>query len=282
MIRFWFLIGFFCLLLGPLQAQEEETPASVNAATLVGVGGYNLMDTYLTPGSRIPYKGWGVRVMDERMKLTRLLSGRISRQQIVSADFSVTRNGAGTTRALSGFLDYTLGYHYRFEPLPDLRLLAGASAHAMLGFIYGTRTSNNPASAKADVDLNVSAMALYHLKIKDYPLTLRYQFEVPFLGFLFSPHYGQSYYEIFDQGNASGIIRFSSLHNKQAMKNYLMVDFPVGRFTFRAGYLNSLYYLDVNGIQSHIFSHSFMIGVVKEFISVGGKKKHTPPYRGAY
>ena len=282
MIRLWFLIGLFGLAIGCLQAQEEETPASVNAATLVGIGGYNLMDTYLTPGSRIPYKGWGVRVMDERMKLTRLLSGRISRQQIVSADFSVTRNGAGTTRALSGFLDYTLGYHYRFEPLPDLRLLAGASAHAMVGFIYGTRTSNNPASAKADVDLNISAMALYHLKIKDYPLTLRYQFEVPFLGFLFSPHYGQSYYEIFDQGNASGIIRFSSLHNKQAMKNYLMVDFPVGRFTFRAGYLNSLYYLDVNGIQSHIFSHSFMIGVVKEFISVGGKKKHTPPYRGAY
>ena len=239
------------------------------------------MDTYLTPGSRIPYKGWGVRVMDERMKLTRLLSGRISRQQIVSADFSVTRNGAGTTRALSGFLDYTLGYHYRFEPLPDLRLLAGASAHAMVGFIYGTRTSNNPASAKADVDLNVSAMALYHLKIKDYPLTLRYQFEVPFLGFLFSPHYGQSYYEIFNLGNNSGIVPITSFHNKQAMKNYLTVDFPIGKFTFRAGYLNSLYYLNVNGIRSHILSNSFVIGFVKEFIAFGGKRVHKNRYNRA-
>ncbi len=281
-MRFLFLIGFFCLAICSLQAQEDEVPASVNAATLIGVGGYDLMDTYLTPGSRIPYRGWGIRILDERMKLTRLLSGRISRQQIVSADFSVTQNGAGTARALSGFLDYTLGYHYRFEPLPDLRLLAGASAHAMVGFVYGTRSSNNPASAKADVDVSVSAMALYHLKIKGYPFTLRYQLEVPFLGFLFSPHYGQSYYEIFDQGNTSGIIRFSSLHNKQAMKNYLTVDFPVGRFTFRAGYLNSLYYLDVNGIQSHIFSHSFMIGIVKEFISLGGKKKSAPRHRSAY
>ena len=56
------------------------------------------------------------------------------------------------------------------------------------------------------------------------------------------------------------------------MKNYVTIDFPIGKFTFRAGYLNSLYYLDVNQIQSHIRSHSFVIGFVREFISFGGRK----------
>ena len=268
---------------GALHAQSEEKELyPVNAATLLGVGGYNLMDTYLTPSSRIPYKGWGLRVLDERMKITRLADHRISRQQQVSVDISFTGNDAGTTRALNGFIDYTLGYHYRFEPLPDLKLLAGASAHALLGFVYYARSSNNPASAKADLDLNVSAMALYTLRIRSYPLTFRYQFEIPFAGILFSPHAGQSYYEIFSQGNRSGIVPFTSFHNKQAMKNYLTVDFPVGRFTFRAGYLNSLYYLDVNGIRSHILSNSFVIGFVKEFIAFGGKRTQSTRHKSAY
>lgn len=276
-----------CLLLLfwsiPAFPQEEEPTEPVNAATLIGIGGYNLMDTYLTPGSRIPYTGWGLRVMNERTKMTRLADHRISRQQIFNADIASIRNGAGTTQAFSGFLDYTLGYHYHFHPIPALKLLAGASVHAMGGFIYCTRVSNNPASAKADLDLNLSVQAIYNFQIRNYPLTMRYQAEIPFIGILFSPHYGQSYYEIFDRGNKSGIVPFTSFHNKLAMKNYLTVDFPVGKFTFRAGYLNSLYYLDVNQIQSHIISHSFVIGFVKEFIAFGGRKmQQTSKHNSVY
>ena len=167
--------------------------------------------------------------------------------------------------------------------LPGLKLLAGGAVHGMGGFIYNTRNGNNPASAKADIDLNISAMAIYKLRVKEYPMTLRYQFTIPFAGVLFSPHYGQSYYEIFNLGNASGVVQFNSFHNKFAMKNFFTVDFPVCNFTIRAGYLNSSYRTDVNGIQSHIISHSFMIGLVKEFISFGGKRlKNTQRFRSAY
>ena len=40
----------------------------------------------------------------------------------------------------------------------------------------------------------------------------------------------------------------------------------------RAGYLNSMYRTDVNGIKTHVLSNSFMIGLVKEFYSFGGKR----------
>ncbi|WP_080903188.1 DUF3316 domain-containing protein [Parabacteroides sp. Marseille-P3160] len=278
------LIALFLCLGLSLMAQpdnKKEEPWSVNEGTLIGIGGYNIKDTYLSP---LKYTGGGARILNERMKVVSWGDYNISRQQLINVDVASTSNPASTSNDLSGFVDYSLGYHYRFKPLPSLKILTGASVRGSLGFIYNTRNGNNPATLKADLDLNLSAMAIYQLMIKDYPLYLRYQVETPFLGALFSPHYGQSYYEIFNQGNDSGTIQFSSYHNKFAMRNYLTVDFPIGNVTMRAGYLNSLYYTDVNNIEVHIVSHSFMIGFVKEFFSLGGKnlKKKKHLFRSAY
>ncbi len=186
MYRFLFYLLSLLISIPAFSQDEKRQQYPVNTATLIGIGGYNLMDTYLTPGSRMPYTGWGIRVMNERMKMTRLANHRISRQQIFSIDVASTQNGAGTTQAFNGFLDYMLGYHYHFNPIPALKLLAGTSVHAMSGFIYCIRSSNNPVSAKADLDLNLSAQAIYNFQIRNYPLTLRYQTEIPFIGILFS------------------------------------------------------------------------------------------------
>lgn len=239
------LIGLFLLFLAsPAKAQSDgdEIPWSINSGTMVGIGSYNLMDTYLSPSMEDKkYTGPGLRVMNERMKRVRLANYRVSRQQIISVDLASTDNAASTATDFAGFIDYTLGYYYHLPTvLPDLKLLAGGAVHGMSGFIYNTRNGNNPASAKADIDLNISAMAIYKLRVKEYPMTLRYQFTIPFAGVLFSPHYGQSYYEIFNLGNASGVVQFNSFHNKFAMKNFFTVDFPVCNFTIRAGYLNSV------------------------------------------
>ncbi len=269
-----------------VSAQSEtaaETPWSVNEGTMIGIGSYNLKDSYLSPSADLNYTGWGLRILNERMKMVSLADYNVSRQQIFSVDMSFTDNPAGTASEFGAFVDYSLGYHYHFHVLPNLRILAGGAPHIMGGFMYNTRNSNNPASAHLDVDLNASAMAIYNLKIKDYPLTFRYQMDIPFAGVLFSPHMGQSYYEVFDQGNTSGIVRFNSFHNKFAMRNYLTVDVPVYTWTVRVGYLNSYYYTDVNSIRTQLFSNTFMIGLVKEFISLGGKRlKNTNKYSSAY
>ena len=275
------LLAFLCLV-PALRAQEnnEDKPWSVNEATLFGVGGYNIKDTYLSP---LKYSGWGMRILNERMKMTRLSDYRISRQQFINVDFAFTRNPAETASSFAGFVDYSLGYHYHFQPQPALKLLAGASVRVLGGFIYNTRNGNNPASAKVETDLNLSAMAIYKFQVNNYPFALRYQIEIPVAGVMFSPHYGQSYYEIFNLGNSEGVVLFSSLHNKFAMRNFLTADFPVGNFTIRAGYLNTFTKTDVNGIQSHVVSNSFLIGFVKEFIAFGGKRlKQTKRYNSAY
>lgn len=278
------MILLLCLVF-PLEAQtnDGDIPRSMNEATMIGIGGYNVMDTYLSPGIESKYTGWGVRILNERMKIVKLADYKVSRQQFINVEFATTRNGAETATDYVGFVDYSLGYHYRFkEVIPNLRLLVGASARLAGGFIYNTRNSNNPATGKADFDLNVSAMGLYGFKIRNYPIMFRYQMEIPFAGVLFSINKGQPYYFL-SQGDRGGVVRFSSFHNKFAMKNYFTFDFPVANFTIRAGYLNSMYRTDVNGIKTHVLSNSFMIGLVKEFVSFGGKRlQQTHKFRSAY
>lgn len=269
-----------------LSAQTEALPRSTNSATLVGMGGYNLMDTYLSPGApERNYTGVGFSVLHERMQMTRLADQRISRQQLFRGELARTENGAATATDLAGFATYSLGYHYHFtSPLPDLQLLAGVMAQGWLGFIYNTRNGNNPASTKADADLRLSAMAFYTLRIKGYPIRLRYQGAIPFAGVCFSPHYNQSYYEIFDLGNHAGVVQFNSFHNKWAYQQLLTADFPVGALTLRVGFLGNYYRTDLNAIQSHVVSRSFVIGLAVETVKVASlfRKGAPAPSQSAY
>ncbi|MDR2969086.1 MAG: DUF3316 domain-containing protein, partial [Tannerellaceae bacterium] len=210
---------FLCLIL-PLAAQFENKNElfPVNEGTLIGAGRYNLKDTYLSPGKNMNYMGWGIRLMNERIKMIRSADNKVSRQQILNFDIAFTDNPTETATNFAGIIDYSLGYHYRFKPFPQLKILTGASARTMGGFIYNTRNGNNPISAKVDIDLNLSAILIYGLNIGNYPLTFRYQAELPFLGVFFSPHYGQSYYEIFNLSNYSGVINANSFHNKFSIR----------------------------------------------------------------
>jgi len=240
---------------------------SINEGTMIGVGGYKMKDQYLSPEK---YGGLGFRFMNERMRIIKKSDNKISRQNIVNVDLSTVINGAENANFLSAFADYSVGYHYRFLPDPYFKILAGGSIHGMLGMVYNTRNGNNPMTIHADVDLNFSLIAIYEFRIKKSPVTVRYQFESPFIGVLFSPVYDQSYYEIFSLGNTAEILNINSFHNKFVMRNYLTIDFPIGGSTVRAGYFGSFYSTNIHKIERYIISNNFMLGFVKEFVAFGG------------
>lgn len=264
------LLLYICCSLS-LPAQEEEgLSKTMNEGTIIGFGTSHIKDTYLSPFN---YSGWGMRILNERMKI--IGNGKFSRQQIINVDISFTNNPAENINDFGAFVDYSMAYHYRINASKNVRVLTGLSAHILGGFIYNTRNGNNPLSAKIDIDLGASLVGIWNFRIKDNPLTLRYQAEVPFAGIFFAPEYGASYYEMFNVGNLSDVIKFNSFQNKFAIKNYVTLDIPVSSFTVRVGYLNSLYYSDIRSIKSHIISNSFMIGWVKEFIPIKGKRVKT-------
>lgn len=236
--------------------------------TMYGIGTTNVFDTYLSPQE---YKGIDFRISRETMRMTRLSGGNISAQNFIQADIGYTHNRADNNNTFSGLVNWTYGLHYRFQLTENFKLLAGGLIDLNGGFVYNLRNSNNPASARAYVNLDASGMAIWNLKVKRYPMTLRYQVNLPVMGAMFSPHYGQSYYEIFSLGNSDGVVRFTSLHNQPSLRQMLSVDFPIGRVKMRFSYLADLQQSNINQIKTHTYSHVFMVGFVKDLYRVRNK-----------
>lgn len=241
----------------------------VTRATLYGAGFTNVFDTYLSPQE---YRGVEFRVSRESMRMTRWLDGNVSRQTFFQGNLGYTHNRAENNNTLSALLNWNYALHYHFRLTDNFRLLAGAAGELDGGFVYNLRNGNNPAQARAYVNLAASGMAVWNLRIRNYPLTLRYQLNLPLAGVAFSPHYRQSYYEIFSLGNASGVVCFTSLHNQPSLRQMLTADLPVGRAKMRLAYVWDAQQFHLNGIKAHTYSHVFMVGFVKEFYLLPPKK----------
>jgi hypothetical protein len=263
-----------------IRSGAEVDLRSINEGIVLGTGGCKMKDNYLSPEK---YGGACLHFMNERMRLTKLADYKVSRQNVVNVDLSSAINGAENANFLSAFVDYSLGYHYRFRPDPYFKILAGVSARGMFGMVYNTRNGNNPMTLYADLDLNVSLIAIHEFRVENRSFAVRYQMETPFAGVLFCPVYGQSYYEVFTLGNTSEVLNLSSFHNKFALRNYLTLDFPAGGAIVRVGYFGTYYATDVHGINRYIVSHNVMVGFVKEFVSFGGREmRRRNLYRSAY
>lgn len=261
----------FAQTLDSLQRQRFIT-----RATTFGVGYTNLYDTYLSP---LEYKGIEFRVARESMRMTKLFDGNVSTQSFFQAYVSYAHNQAETNNSFSGLVNWNYGLHYQFRINEHLKLLAGGLGDMNVGFIYNLRNSNNPASAKAYVNLAASGMLIYNFKIKRYPMTLRYQANLPVLGAMFSPDGHQSYLEIFTYGNRDNIIKFTSLHNQPSLRQMLSIDFPVRYSKVRFSYLCDLQQTSINSLRTHTYSHVFMVGLVKTLYSVRSKSpKPSPAY----
>lgn len=271
------------LLPPALHAQTDtvaQAPRSVNEATMISLGSRYVKNTYL---SDVGYDGVGIGVINERM---RIINDRWSRQRTFRIDLASIRNPAGTSSGYAAFIDYSYSLHRRLETSVDgLRLLVGGAGRYLLGTAYRSQGGNNPAALHVEGDLGLSAAILYSfdLRCRRYPVTVRWQADLPLVGVFFSPHYGQSYYEIFTLGHRAGTLRLGSLHNRFALRIMLTADVPVGPWTMRIGYEADVYQSHVNDIRTHYFGNSILLGVAKEFIPFSGKRvRHNPAFRSAY
>lgn len=242
----------------------------ITRATLYGVGFTNVFDTYLSPQE---YTGVDFRVSRESMRMTNWMKGRISLQSFFQADFGYTHNKVDNNNTFSGLANWNYGLHYHFPITSNFKLLAGGLADINGGFVYNLRNGNNPAQARAYVNLDASGMAIWNLRIKNRPLTLRYQINLPLMGVMFMPNYGQSYYEIFTLGHWDGVVNFTSLHNQPSLRQMLTVDFPLGKAKMRFAYMWDAQQSNINDIKTHTYSHVFMVGFVKEIYLLRNKKK---------
>lgn len=270
LFRIIVLINILLFYCGRGFSQEEAGNRYVVRSTLWGLGVSNIFDTYLSP---LEYKGPEMRFMHERMRMTGLMDGKVSTQSIIQFNISQTKNISKTARSYTGMINWSYAMHYQHRASDNFKILFGPMIDTNLGFIYNTRNSNNPAQAKAYLSLDASAMAIYKLKIKNYPIIARYQMNLPVMGMAFSPEYGQSYYEIFSLGHHGRNVLFTSFHNAPSLRQMLTLDFPLGKSLIRTGYLCDIQQFRLNNLKSHMYSHNFMIGFVRSFFLVSGKNR---------
>jgi len=266
MKRFLFLVPALLLAFSALFAEEAELEPvqgrspSANAL-LLGIGRTNQLDTYLSP---MEYTGLQFSFLIQSERMTRLAKRHISFQSTLHGAFTTTDNPAGTADYLGGRLAYDAGWHYHYSPLQNLDLKGGALIGADLGFLYNNRNGNNPAQGRFSIDLSLSAGAAYSFKLRRLPVRASYQADLPMLGMMFSPEFGESYYEISQRGVGHDLI-CAHPGNALSLRQFLTLDFCFRRITLRTGYLCDIRQSNARSLKYHDVSHSFMLGIVRHF-----------------
>ena len=108
-------------------------------------------------------------------------------------------------------------------------------------------------------------MAAYKFTVAGKPFTLNYEVSVPLCGLMFSPNYGQSYYEIFSKGDYDHNAVPTTFIATPSLRNTLSLDFNIAKTTLRLGYMGDYRQAKVNNLKYHSYSHLFVIGITRTF-----------------
>ena len=235
---------------------------------MIGIGPSRILDTYI---SQEKYSGVGITYLYIRAgkKPNKRWQNNIEHE----VDLSKTRDRSHTTSMLEG--NYNL-YWGRVatvasmtsrtsrSSIPRFHLQAGLAANVNLGVLYDMSNSNNPAQARIALNLMPTAIATYAFNIRQQRFSLRYELNLPLVGLMFSPNYGQSYYEIFSRGNYDHNIVPTTFVSAPNFRQLLTLDWQVSeKWAVRVGYLGNYQQADVNHLKSHIYTHRFVIGITK-------------------
>lgn len=243
--------------------QEDPMPQKViTNARMIGVGGVNILDTYISPEK---YRGTELRYISHTTRM-RERGTRVSRQIVHQGSFSRSENRSGDGTEIAGMYCFSYGVHYNWSLYGgSLNLKAGASLDADAGFLYNTRNGNNPAQARLAMAVSPSVVATWRFRALNRPFSLRYEAGAPLLGVMFSPHYGQSYYEIFTRGDYDHNVVPTTIVSTPSLRQMLTLDFTLCRTTLRIGWQGDWQQSEVNNIKYHSYSNMLVLGIVRSF-----------------
>ena len=243
----------------------KQHPLRENALML-GIGYTDILDTYLSPEK---YRGTDLRFLSHTRREKD--STCLVHQLLHEGCIAIADNRSGNGGEIGG--GYTFAYSLlRKWQMPvgscHLRLLAGGTAELSVGFLYNTRGSNNPAQARLALQLKPTVAADFDFRLfrrQQRPFTLHYEASAPLCGLMFSPNYGQSYYEIFSRGNYDHNCVPTTIASTPSLRQMLTLDFRALHTTWRIGYLGDWRQASVNNLKQHNYTHALVFGIVRRF-----------------
>lgn len=268
---------FLCLCPLLLSAQSDSTGVvrPVISAYSFEIGSSHVCDTYLTP---LHYSGWSAALSYERLQAMRFAPERWIMQLDGRVEIGKTLNPARSAALWELDFRPRWGMMRRFFLPYEFSAAIGPQLSADLGVLYMARNSNNPASARAALTANATAMAVWNGRVGKLPLTLRYQPSLAVLGAFFSPDYDELYYEIW-LGNHSGLCHAAWWGNYFRMDNLLTADLHFGATTLRLGYRCDIMSTKASGIVTRNVAHMFVVGITTEWLSLRSGSRRTPDAR---
>ena len=261
MIKLFFRLSrlslFFLLSLSPLLPAKSQT-----SSHFLGLGPSRGLDTYLTP-EHFSGTGYTYLYIKDFQKSDTLKHWTTTVQH--ELDFSSTKDRSRNASNLEGTYNLYFSRYYNLHPLQNLRLQLGGTANACLGFIYNLTSSNNPAQARAALNLMPSATAAYDFSISRQRFTASYQLQLPLVGLMFSPNYGQSYYEIFSRGNYDHNIVPTTFVSAPTFRQIVSLHWHYSRrYSLSLSYLGNYQQAKVNNLKQHVYTHRFLLGLTKK------------------
>ena len=249
------------LSFSPVGAQEAQDLPRSTVTYQLGSGPTNLLDTYL---SQEKFSGPGLTFLStvEREEPGSLWSTRIEHE----VNYANVSDRTESRNELEGDYSFLMGRLRRWELDHGWNVQAGALASGTIGFIYNTANSNNPAQARLFFNLMPTGTVSKSFRMWRKSWQARYELNLPVVGVMFSPNYGQSYYEIFSLSNYDHNIVATTVVNAPSLRHELTIGCALRPYTMLTlGYLGDYQQAKVNNLKSHVYTHRVMIGIVRQF-----------------
>jgi hypothetical protein len=269
-----FLSCIFILAIN-ISAQNEDEKKyilSTNKSSII-FSTLNFTDPYLSP---LPYSGLGVSYNSDINSLLSPERTNISMQSKLNMATGRLLNPASTASMIYFGMNYGRGIQYYFQPVNGLQLWAGGLWDIDFGYKEIERNVNNPINFDLSTNLNLTGLASYDIHLQKRSLKIQLAVQSPLIGCMFVPNGGASYYEIFELGNMTNTIHFSSLHNKRGINGTFSMNVPFRYSTWRFGIgFKSLKYT-ANDLVFKRNELNLLIGTTFDFAKFSGMKNKAP------
>lgn len=250
--QIFILLLTICLL--PAKAQVVRT-------TLFGVGHGHLLDTYLSPYS---YGGASASVGLQTERTAHWGGEHVSVMGLYEVRGAMASSRVSGAMQYAGALTAAGGWHYNWHLADNrLHLAAGGLMEVRGGGTYCTIGGNNPGQAHLGADLAASLIGEYCFPVRDKMWQTRLQIDAPLIGALFSPQYGQSYYELFTLGHYDHNVRPSYPGNAPSLRLQATVSIPVRHSSLVLGYGADVSQSHINGIRYHSWYNQLLVGFTR-------------------